>query len=132
MRTINSLPSDYTGKCDVLFNGKNTVVVNRNIIILYALLGPRHPIPGAAELATHLMYSSALSDVSSAHLDRCILIIYEQGVCDREPTVTNGILPMRGKGALHIMQVVYDLEEHIGMFLSTYQLPEALKNMRSS
>jgi hypothetical protein len=38
IRTINSLPSDYTGYCDVLLNDTNPILANRNLIILFVLL----------------------------------------------------------------------------------------------
>ncbi len=61
IETVNGLPKHYQGKCDILLNDIDPIVVNRNLIILFALLGSGPSMDEAAELATHLMYSAASS-----------------------------------------------------------------------
>lgn len=128
LRTVNGLPSDYAGKCDILFNDKNPIVVNRNWIILYTLLQPMVAIKDATELATHLMYSAALSPAATAHLNRCVSILYGQGIIQDDKLVASGSLPMRGKGVLHVMADKDDMKEFLKMPLSTYNFEEAVKN----
>ncbi|KZP12530.1 hypothetical protein FIBSPDRAFT_754814 [Athelia psychrophila] len=132
VQTINRLPSDYSGKCDILFNDKSPIVANRNWIILYALLQHTIPIPGAADLAAHFMYSAALSPVASAHLNRCVSILYGQGIIQDGQTFATGSLPTRGEGALHIMAMTEEMKDFLRMPLSTYRFEDAMKSMHSA
>ncbi len=59
VKTVNSLPPDFKGKLDVLLNDINPIVTNRNLLVLYVLSAVR-PERDAAELALHIMYSSAI------------------------------------------------------------------------
>jgi len=72
VRTVNGLPGDYRGKCEILLNDADVVVVNRSLVIPYALLGSGPSIEESAELATHLIYSAALSVSSAEQLRRYI------------------------------------------------------------
>lgn len=130
MRTINGLPNNYRGKCTVLFNDKNPIVLNRNVVILFALLSHGPTIDEAAEFAAHLTYSAGLSEVSAAHLNRCLAIIYGQGGWEGQK-VTSGCLNTRGVGQLHLLQFVGDMKDPLEMFVSNYTLSEALEHMRS-
>ncbi|KZP04276.1 hypothetical protein FIBSPDRAFT_767683 [Athelia psychrophila] len=132
VQTINGLPSDYSGKCDILFNDKNSIVANRNWIILYTLLQPTIPIPGAADLAAHFMYSAALSPVASAHLNRCVSILYGQQIIQDGQTFAMGSLPTRGEGALHMMAITEEMKDFLRMPLSTYKFEDAMKSMHSA
>ncbi|KZP09098.1 hypothetical protein FIBSPDRAFT_900738 [Athelia psychrophila] len=113
VQTINGLPSDYSGKCDILFNDKNPIVVN-------------------PDLAAHFMYSAALSPVASAHLDRCVFILYGQGIIQDGQTFAEGSLPTRGKLALHMKAMIEDTKDFLRMPLSAYTFEDAMKNMRSA
>lgn len=56
MKTINSLPSDYSGKLDILLNDANPFVFCRNLILLLILGGvPDENL--AADVALHFWYS---------------------------------------------------------------------------
>ncbi|KAG5338829.1 hypothetical protein C0989_006060 [Termitomyces sp. Mn162] len=68
VQTINGLPAGYRGKCDILLNDVDTITVNRNLVILYALLGSGPSIEQSAEMAIHLMYSSALPPAIATYL----------------------------------------------------------------
>ncbi|KZP09108.1 hypothetical protein FIBSPDRAFT_760468 [Athelia psychrophila] len=134
VETINGLPSDYSGKCDILFNDMNPIVVNRNWIILYTLLQRTVPIPGAADLAAHFMYSAALSPVASAHLNQCISTLYGTGIIRDGQTFATGSLHMRGdsEGALHMRAKTEEMKDFLRMPLSTYKFEDAMKSMRSA
>ncbi|KZP09099.1 hypothetical protein FIBSPDRAFT_839645 [Athelia psychrophila] len=132
VKTINGLPSDYSGKCDILFNDNNSIVANRNWIILYTLLQHTIPIPGAADLAAHFMYSAALSPVASAHLNRCVYILYGEDVFGDGQKLAAWSVPTRGEGALHMMAMTEEMKDFLRMPLSTYKFEDAMKNMRSA
>jgi hypothetical protein len=85
----------------------------------------------AAELALHLMYSSALKLESAAYLYKCINLIYSQGGLEGS-ILTSWRMNTRGKGKLHLNHMVRDLDQSLGMLLSGYKLSEALKNMRAT
>lgn len=72
-------PRHYRGKCDILLNYVDAIVTNRNLLIMYALLSPGPSIEEAAELATHLMYSSMLPATGAAYMRRCVRTTYGQG-----------------------------------------------------
>ncbi|KDQ26755.1 hypothetical protein PLEOSDRAFT_168906 [Pleurotus ostreatus PC15] len=38
VQTVNGLPVDYAGKCSIVLNDKNPIIVARNMLILYTLL----------------------------------------------------------------------------------------------
>ncbi|KAG6834354.1 hypothetical protein H0H93_010251 [Arthromyces matolae] len=60
IQTVNGLPAGYRGRCDILLNDTDSITVNKKLVILYALLGAGPSIEESAEIALHLMYSSAL------------------------------------------------------------------------
>lgn len=129
VKTVNSLPDDYRGKCDILLNDINPLVVNRNIIILHALITAGPSIEEAAELAMHLMYSVALPRAVVAHLYRSVNAIYGQNAWKGQPIMSahwNG----RGKGELRAIQPEEDMANPLKMLFSSYSLPVALSNMR--
>ena len=57
IRTINELPSDYSGKLDIVLNDREPVIVVRNILLLQ-LCGAVTDSARAADLALHYWYSS--------------------------------------------------------------------------
>ena len=132
MRTINSLPPDYTGKCDILFNDRDHIVVHRNFIILFTLLNSDIPIPVAAELALEFMYSAALSPQAYSHLCLCASEVFGSYILDDGKPLANESLPTRGQGDLHVISKLDDLKDFLKMPLSTYRLEDAMKNMRST
>jgi hypothetical protein len=56
MKTINSLPSNYSGKLDILINDGNPFVFCRNIVLLL-ILGCVPDEKLAADMALHFWYS---------------------------------------------------------------------------
>ena len=60
MRTVNSLPRDFTGKLTVLINDHNSIVTLRNILTLL-ILGSVSDKRVAADIALHFWYSAFLS-----------------------------------------------------------------------
>ncbi|KIY66372.1 hypothetical protein CYLTODRAFT_491503, partial [Cylindrobasidium torrendii FP15055 ss-10] len=56
VKSVNSLPEDYTGRLTLLLNDHNPGVVARNILIL-AILGIVEDLSNASEYALHLWYS---------------------------------------------------------------------------
>jgi hypothetical protein len=129
VRTVNGLPKDYRGKCDILLNDADAVVVNRSLVTLYALLSSGSSIEESAELATHLMYSAALSPRSAAYLRECIRIIYGDGPADGDMSFQS-CMKIRGEGRLLTMQTTMAIKRPMDMFLSTYELRRGLQSMR--
>lgn len=130
VKTVNGLPKDYRGKCEILLNDVDAVVVNRSLVILYALLSSGTSIEESAELATHLMYSAALSHTSAAYLRECICVIYGDGPSDGDMSFQS-CMKTRGEGRLLTMQTTMAIKRPMEMFLSTYELPRGLQSMRS-
>ncbi|KAJ6621446.1 hypothetical protein B0H10DRAFT_2017320 [Mycena sp. CBHHK59/15] len=121
--TANDLPDNYQGRCEILCNDLNGIVVNRNLVILFVLLTAGSAPEEAAELATHLMYSSALTPSMSNHVQRCIDIIYGS-----HGTMTAS-WDTRGPGKLRSFQRLPDVQPALQMFRSKYELSTALKSM---
>lgn len=130
IKTVNGLPKDYKGQCDILLNDTDAVVVNRNLVILYALLSAGPSIEESAELATHLMYSAALPAASAAYVRGCIRIIYRDGASDGDMSFQSS-LKTRGAGKIHSLQTTMAMKRPMEMFLSTYDLRKGLESMRS-
>ncbi len=116
VQTVNSLPR---GKCDILLNSVDAIVTNRNLLILYALLSPGPSIEEAAELATHLMYSSMLPANRAAYLRRCVLATYGQGPKAGQLSFQS-CLDSRGRGKLQSMQMATSIKRPLEMFISAY------------
>jgi hypothetical protein len=129
VKTVNGLPKDYHGKCDILLNDVDPVAVNRSLVILYVLLNSGPSIEESAELATHLMYSAALSAASAAYLKECTRVIYGGGPVDGDMSFRS-CLKTRGEGRLLTMQTTMAIKRPMEMFLSTYELRRGLESMR--
>jgi hypothetical protein len=130
VQTINNLPDDYQGKCNVLFNDRDHVVVHRNVIILLALANPLLNLDAAAEHAMHLMYSAALSPATSAYFDMLVSLAYTRVGLD-EDTLGSYSLDTRGSGKMHLLYRQGDLTGVLEMFNSTYGLENARADMYS-
>ncbi|KAF8074569.1 hypothetical protein FPV67DRAFT_1605325 [Lyophyllum atratum] len=130
VKAVNGLPKGYQGRCEVLLNDTDAIVVNRNLVILYALLSAGPSIDESAELATHLMYSAALTPASAAYLRGCIRIVYGDGSSDGDMSFRSS-LKTRGRGKVFSMQSTMAMRRPVEMFLSRYELRKALKSMRS-
>lgn len=72
VQTVNGLPIDYAGKCNIILNDKNPIIVARNMLILYTLLADDINPQEAAEAAIHLMYSSSLTREIADHLQHSL------------------------------------------------------------
>jgi hypothetical protein len=127
VRTVNALPENYRGKCDILFNDRNSIVANRNLVILFALLSDGLALEEAAQLATNLMYSAALSPASATHMHKCVQAIYRQREWQGQ-TFPEGCLKLRGEGKINMLS---DMQGPLDMLFSTYTLPTALQSMKS-
>ncbi|KAJ7663898.1 hypothetical protein DFH06DRAFT_1393758, partial [Mycena polygramma] len=123
--TVNDLPDNYKGKCDVLCNDLNSIVVNRNLVILFVLLNAGADVAEAAELAVHLMYSAALTPAMADYVRQCTETIYATHGAQ------SGAWDTRGVGKIRSLQWKSDIQLALKMFRSTYELPDALKSMRS-
>ncbi|KAG6812035.1 hypothetical protein H0H93_014064 [Arthromyces matolae] len=114
VRTVNSLPENYTGQCDILFNDIDPRVVGRNLVVLWALLNPALPIEDVAELAMHLMYSSRLTSPMSAFLSRGLSVI-------RDLTYGDDLsIPFGGVGKLKAVLMPGNLDIVTEMLESRY------------
>ncbi|KAG8958726.1 hypothetical protein FRC00_002368 [Tulasnella sp. 408] len=73
IKTINGLPSDYTGKCTLVINDFHPLVAIRSIVLLCILLDPSGPSEEvAAEVALHALYSSKLTTAQHTFLHTLI------------------------------------------------------------
>ncbi|KAG8909828.1 hypothetical protein FRC01_006709 [Tulasnella sp. 417] len=68
IKTINGLPSDYTGKCTLVINDFHPLVAIRSIVVLCMLLSSGHSEEAAAEVALQLLYSSKLTSAQDSFL----------------------------------------------------------------
>ncbi|KAG6901283.1 hypothetical protein C0995_014251 [Termitomyces sp. Mi166 len=130
VQTINGLPAGYRGKCDILLNDIDAITVNRNLVILYALLGSGPSIEQSAEIAMHLMYSSALPPTIAAYLRGCVRVIYGEGANERQMSFRCS-LRTRGRGKIYSMQSTMAMRRPMEMFHSTYDLRKGLKSKRT-
>ncbi|KAJ7483326.1 hypothetical protein FB451DRAFT_1439130 [Mycena latifolia] len=132
IRTINNLPSDYGGYCNILLNDTNPVLVNRNLVILFVLLSSGPSLEEAAELSTHLMYSAALPKEGAEYVRRCIEFIYESGGEFEADLSFQRCLDTRGEGKVYSVQPSSGIKRLLEMFHSTYPLSSALKSMKDT
>ncbi|KAJ6568381.1 hypothetical protein DFH09DRAFT_1467346 [Mycena vulgaris] len=123
--TVNDLPDNYAGKCDILCNDLDGVVVNRNLVILFVLLTPGIDAVDAAELAVHLMYSAALTPAMADYCRQCTEAVYSVHGAH------SGVWDTRGAGKVRSLQRISDLQPVLQMFRSRYILSTALASMRS-
>ncbi|KAG8913122.1 hypothetical protein FRC01_004727 [Tulasnella sp. 417] len=68
IKTINGLPSDYTGKCTLIINDFHPLVTIRSTVVLCILLSSGSSEEAAAEVALHLLYSSKLTTAQDSFL----------------------------------------------------------------
>ncbi|KNZ72407.1 hypothetical protein J132_03373 [Termitomyces sp. J132] len=114
LRTVNCLPAEYDGQCDILFNDSNPLVVGHNLVVLWALLNPELAVDDAAEFALHLMYSSMLTPSMSNFLSRSLDVI--DGLFDDN----NYSIGFNGRGTLNVRLAHDDLDITKEMLQSKY------------
>ncbi|TFK68726.1 hypothetical protein BDN72DRAFT_841402 [Pluteus cervinus] len=127
IKTVNGLPENYRGKCDIYFNDKEPLVTNHNLVALFALLNPDIPLDRAVDLAIHLTYSSALTPAMARDFYQCITAIYAN---PPSSLCWSGELPTRGLGKLRFTQLTTDTLDILQTYLSNYPLRDALQGMR--
>lgn len=127
METVNSLPTGYSGRLDILLNNSNSIILNRILVILYVLLSPGPSIDEAAELTTHLMYSASLPETGAAYVRYCINLIYGEELNDGE-MLFQTTLKTKGRGKLYSAQPAAGMKRPLEMFSSTYNLAKATSN----
>ncbi|KAF7345462.1 DUF4470 domain-containing protein [Mycena venus] len=134
IRTVNSLPWDYAGYCDILLNNTNPVLVNRNLVILFVLLSSGPSIEEAAEFCTHLMYSAALPEAGAEYVKRCINFIYspETGGEPEADLSFRRCLDTRGEGKVYAVQPSAGIKRLLEMSHSNYTLSSALQSMKDA
>ncbi|KAJ7760205.1 hypothetical protein B0H14DRAFT_3165807 [Mycena olivaceomarginata] len=132
IRTVNSLPWDYAGYCDILLNDTNPVLINRNLVILFVLLSSGPSIEEAAEFCTHLMYSAALPEAGADYVKRCINFIYaSRGEFEADLSFRR-CLDTRGEGKVYSVQPSAGIKRPLEMFHSNYSLSAALHSMKDT
>ncbi|TFK68722.1 hypothetical protein BDN72DRAFT_841394 [Pluteus cervinus] len=127
VKTVNGLPENYRGNCDIYFNDKNPLVTNHNLVVLFALLNPAIPLDRAINVAIHLMYSSALTAAMARDFYTCMWAIYSNPSSSH---CWSGELPSRGPGKLRFTQMTRDTFDILRMYTSSYPLHDALQGMR--
>ncbi|KAG7085598.1 hypothetical protein E1B28_003149 [Marasmius oreades] len=134
VKTVNSLPKDYTGRCEILMNDTDATVINRNLVVLFALLGAGPSLDEAAELATHLMYSTILTPRGAAYLQRCIEYIYASDTSPQEQTMSFRVrLSTRGScSTIYSTQTTTGVRQPMEMLYgqSLFTFSAAMKSMR--
>jgi hypothetical protein len=123
--TVNDLPDNYEGQCDILCNDLDGIVVNRNLVILFVLLTAGTDVVEAAELAVHLMYSAALTPAMAEYVRKCTETIYGSHGAQ------SGEWNTRGAGKIRSLQRFSDLQVAFQMLRSQYKLSDALASMHS-
>ncbi|KAJ7663921.1 hypothetical protein DFH06DRAFT_986293 [Mycena polygramma] len=132
IRTINSLPPDYAGYCDVLLNDTNPVLVNRNLVILFVLLSSGPSLDEAAEFCTHLMYSAVIPEAGAEYVKRCIDFIYASSGEFEADLSFHRCLDTRGEGKVYSVQPSAGIKRLLEMFQSNYTLSTALRSMKDT
>ncbi|KIM76000.1 hypothetical protein PILCRDRAFT_78276 [Piloderma croceum F 1598] len=77
VRTINELPSDYSGHLTILLNDREPLVVIRNILLLI-ILGTIEDSVQAAEVALHFWYSAFVPMVHGSIVARIVIKLLER------------------------------------------------------
>ncbi|KAK1226941.1 hypothetical protein PQX77_010074 [Marasmius sp. AFHP31] len=135
VKTVNSLPKNYSGRCEIVLNDTDATVINRNLVILFALLGAGPSLDEAAELATHLMYSTALTPQCAEYVQRCVDYIYASDTSSKERSVMSFRvhLATRGIGStIYSTQTAMGVRQLMEMFHGqpSFTLSSAMKGMR--
>lgn len=125
---VNNLPVGYTGRLDVLANSSNTIVLNRMLVILCALLTAGPSIDESAELATHLMYSASLPETAASYARYRSNFMY--GVVKDGDMAFQTALRTRGRGKLFSTQPAASIKKPVEMLRSSYPLTKAMKSMK--
>ncbi|ESK84745.1 hypothetical protein Moror_582 [Moniliophthora roreri MCA 2997] len=132
VKTVNSLPKDYSGYCSILINDTDALSLNRSLVILFALLSPGPSIDEAAELVTHLMYSSFLTPQAAGYVQSCVDYIYASDPCDSKMSFRVK-LPTRGTGSsICSTQAVVGPRQVLEMFTDHWSADDAAKVMKRS
>ncbi|KAJ7065419.1 hypothetical protein C8F01DRAFT_1248990 [Mycena amicta] len=130
IRTVNSLPHDYAGYCDILLNDTNPILLNRTLVILFILLSSGPSLEEAAEFCVHLLYSAVLPGAGAEYVKRCVNFIYGGGgECEADLSFQR-CLETRGEGKVYSVQPLMGIKRLLEMCQSTYPLATALKSMK--
>ncbi|KAF8647213.1 hypothetical protein AX16_006851 [Volvariella volvacea WC 439] len=121
IKTVNGLPRDYRGQCDILLNDADSLTTNRNLVLLYVLLNPGPTLDELAEATLHLMYSAALTEPIHSYAQRCIRAIYDDGAHPDGDILFRRSFKTRGRGRLCIMQAASGTKKPLEMFTATSQ-----------
>ncbi|KAJ6617047.1 hypothetical protein B0H10DRAFT_1798265 [Mycena sp. CBHHK59/15] len=132
IQTVNSLPTDYTGYCDILLNDVDPVVANRNLVILFVLLTSGPSLEEAAECSTHLMYSAALPREGAEYVKRCVEFIYDCPAESEGDLSFQRCLDTRGEGKVYSVQTSIGIKRPLEMFHSSYGLSAAFGSMKDT
>ncbi|KAF5389981.1 hypothetical protein D9757_003747 [Collybiopsis confluens] len=139
--TVNGLPKDYQGRCKIVLNDRSSPVTTRNIVILYALLRNGPTVERAADVAVHLMYSSALRPSELSEFQHCVQTVYGDILASSKSFVFDMNLPhnsrkkslaVRGVETLSVKQPILDLiAESLPMLRATHSMTDAQKTMHN-
>lgn len=102
-------------------------MINRHLILLYALLRSGRDVEESAEFATHLMYSAFLTPPCADYLKSCVAEIYGvgPGECDMS---FHRSLETRGGGKLYTVQTTMGIKRPVEMAMSTYGFTKARRS----
>ncbi|KAL0066987.1 hypothetical protein AAF712_005976 [Marasmius tenuissimus] len=134
VKTVNNLPKDYSGRCEIVLNDTDATVINRNLVVLFALLGAGPSLDEASELATHLMYSTALTPQCAEYVQRCVDYIYASDTSPKQQSVMSFRvrLATRGIGStIYSTQTAMGVRQLMEMFHGhpSFTLSSAMKDM---
>ncbi|KAI0683256.1 hypothetical protein BC835DRAFT_1311141, partial [Cytidiella melzeri] len=130
MATVNALPADYNGRCNILMNDLDTTVAGRNAALLFILLSDSGlELEEAAELCLHLQYSAALTREQAAQAFSCLATLFSNSLSHPTRQTCFKEIPLRGGGTLHLSFAETSII--LDMIASRYPLSEAIRNMHA-
>jgi hypothetical protein len=127
--TVNSLPSDYSGKCTCVLNDIQPVVSWRNIITLHALASKEIPLEQAVEMAIQISYSALVTEPTMQYLQR-IATLFRTTTAGSDDPFTSAWFHTRGKGDVTFNTPTAGLKSVSDMISSTYDAETAHRNMK--
>lgn len=125
IRTVNSLPEGYSGKCRILINDCDSVVACRNALILDILQSAQMlDVAEVAEFCVHLTYSAFLTPTQHQILASCLSSFMER----RTRFDVNDAFMRNPK---HLFAQIF-IEPLLQMYTSTFDGPTAKRNMHEA
>ncbi|EIM80807.1 uncharacterized protein STEHIDRAFT_135143 [Stereum hirsutum FP-91666 SS1] len=108
VQTVNGLPADYRGACNILLNDRDIHIFTRNVLFLAILLDEYESIEEAAEMAVDLSYSMRLSSTTASRVQMKMRVLGMILIGSVMGTPKSTSISIRGKSRLVIR---HDMDE---------------------